>query len=83
MEKIALLVTKKIEPRLSNTSWNNFNLTSPNSANIAESKLDGPLHYDNTIRKNHENDQFGLSILITILLITYLSKLKYYSKTLP
>ena len=59
MEKIALLVTKKIEPRLSNTSWNNFNLSSPNSATINDAKLDGPIHYDNTITKSHENDQFG------------------------
>ena len=71
VEKIALLVSKKIEPRLSNTSWNNFNLSSPNSATITESKLDGPVHYDNTITKNQENDQFGLCYLITILLIAY------------
>ena len=59
VEKIALLVTKKINPRLTNNGWTNYDLSSPNTAITSDSKLDGPLHYDNTLSKDHENDGFG------------------------
>ena len=60
VEKIAQLVTKKIQPRLPESIWNNFSLTTPISAIVEDSKLDGPLHYNNTLSKDHENDEFGL-----------------------
>ena len=64
VEKIALLVTQKIEPRLTNSTWKNFNLTSPNTAVIKDSELEGPIHYNNIILKDQENDQYGILMII-------------------
>ena len=49
VERIAKLVTEKIEPRLTNSTWKNFNLSSPNTAIIKDTNLEGPIHYNNTI----------------------------------
>jgi hypothetical protein len=69
VNKIAALVTKKIAPRLPETIWNNFNLTSPNTAMITSSKTDPPLHYANRKSKDDENDIYGNSTLEHIQLI--------------
>ena len=60
IDRIVSLVTQKIEPRLSGTLWNNHNLNNPNTSVIQTPKLDGPIHYNNTITKNDENDKYGL-----------------------
>lgn len=59
VNKIAILVSKKIQPRLPETIWNNFNLTSPNTSMIGPPNTSAPLHYNNTINKDDENDIFG------------------------
>ena len=57
-------MTQKIEPRLTNSTWKNFNLTSPNTAVIKDSELEGPIHYNNIILKDQENDQYGILMII-------------------
>jgi hypothetical protein len=59
VNKIAILVARKIQPRLPETIWNNFNLTSPNSSMIGPSNTNPPIHYNNTINKDDENDSYG------------------------
>jgi hypothetical protein len=59
INKIAMLVTKKIHPRLPQTIWNNFSLTSPSTSTTASENTSPPLHYDNVINKNDENDIYG------------------------
>ena len=59
IKKIAILVTKKINPRLPETIWNNFNLTSPSTSVVTPSNTNPAIHYDNTINKNDENDVYG------------------------
>jgi hypothetical protein len=59
VNKIAYLVTKKIYPRLPETKWNNFNLTSPNTSMLERPPTGPPIHYDNSLPKNDENDIYG------------------------
>ena len=59
VNRIALLVTKKIHPRLPETIWNNFNLSEPNTAMTTQPNTLPPLHYDNVMEKNDENDVYG------------------------
>jgi hypothetical protein len=63
VNKIAILVTKKIQPRLPETIWNNFSLTSPNTSMIEPSNTSPPIHYNNTINKDDENDMYGKTLL--------------------
>jgi hypothetical protein len=63
VNKIAYLVTKKIYPRLPETTWNNFNLTSPNTSMLENPITTPPLHYDNIQRKNDENDIYGKKLI--------------------
>ena len=60
LSKIAYLVTKKIYPRLPESTWSNFNLTLPNSTAIESENTVAPLHYDNIKQKNDENDIYGV-----------------------
>lgn len=69
INKIAILVTKKIQPRLPETIWNNFNLTSPNTSMIAQPNTSPPLHYNNTITKDDENDIYGIFTTLRIYLL--------------
>ena len=59
VEKIARLVTQKIEPRLTNSTWKSFNFSSPDTAIVKDSQLEAPIHYNNTINKDQANDQYG------------------------
>ena len=61
VNKIAFLVTKKIYPRLPESTWSNFNLTTPNTSMIEGPNTSAPIHYDNTLTKNDENDIYGYS----------------------
>jgi hypothetical protein len=54
-----MLVTKKIQPRLPETIWNNFNLTAPNTAMVTPSNTKPPINYNNTINKDVDNDEYG------------------------
>jgi hypothetical protein len=66
VNKIAILVSKKIHPRLPETLWNNYNLTFPNTSMISPSNTNPPLPYDNTINKDDENDIYGKNYCILL-----------------
>ncbi len=61
--KVAHLVGQKLNQPVFNrpvvTTWSNYDLSLPNSAALAKPDTSAPLHFNNTIRKNDENDQFG------------------------
>ena len=59
IDRIVSLVTQKLEPRLSGNLWNNYNLHNPSTSIVQTPKLEAPLHYNNTITKNDENDKYG------------------------
>ena len=65
MTKIASLVTKNLQPRLPETIWNNYNLSTPNTAVAKPSKTTAPQHYDNTKSKDDENDLYGNILLLS------------------
>lgn len=52
-------MTKKIYPRLPQRTWNNFNLTSPNTSVVESPNTSAPIHYDNNLEKDNENDIYG------------------------
>ena len=54
-------MTKKIYPRLPQSTWNNFNLNSPNTSMIEQPNTSAPIHYNNTLPKNDENDIYGIT----------------------
>jgi hypothetical protein len=59
VNKIAILVTKKIYPRMPESIWNNYNLTSPGTSMVEPANTTPPIHYDNILNKDDENDIYG------------------------
>ncbi len=64
ISKVAELVGQKLNPLLNArpvvSTWSNFNTSLPSTSVIGSVNTDPPLHYNNTIFKNDENDQFGM-----------------------
>ena len=71
VNKIAILVSKKIHPRLPESIWNNYNLTSPSTSMITPSNTKPPLPYNNTINKDDENDIDGKNHLLLKIQLFY------------
>lgn len=71
VNKIAILVSKKIHPRLPESIWNNYNLTSPSTSMITPSNTKPPLPYNNTINKDDENDIDGKNQLLLKIQLFY------------
>jgi hypothetical protein len=63
ISKVAELVGQKLSPLLNArpvvTSWSNYNTSLPSTSVIGSVNTDPPLPYNNTIKKNDENDRFG------------------------
>jgi hypothetical protein len=71
VNKIAILVSKKIHPRLPESIWNNYNLTSPSTSMITPSNTKPPLPCNNTINKDDENDIDGKNHLLLKIQLFY------------
>ncbi len=65
ISKVAHLVGQKLNHPLINArpvvnTWSNYERSFPNTAAVATPDTSAPLHFNNTIFKNDENDQFGM-----------------------
>ncbi len=63
ISKVADLVGKKLTPLLNarpvQTTWSNFNTSLPTTAIVTSDDTSPPLHFNNSITKNDQNDIFG------------------------
>jgi hypothetical protein len=68
VNRIAFLVSKKIQPRQPGALWNNFNLTPPSTSVVVNPNTESSsaVHYDNPIRKNDFNDIFDEKRLLRL-----------------
>ncbi len=60
---MAHLVKQQLNPladaRPMVTTWSNFDLTPPSTSVIGSVNTSPPLHYNNLLKKNDENDIYG------------------------
>ncbi len=63
IQKVAYLVGEKLNPLLKarpvSTLWSNYDISLPSTSLLETPDSTPPLHYNNTISKNDENDSYG------------------------
>jgi hypothetical protein len=82
IDKIATLVSKKLQPPIATSNWQNYNLNPPNSSNLAVPNSTPALKFDNTIIKNDKNDIFDQKRLLKFVPVPFKQKAKQLLETI-